>query len=98
MICNLLGIDLVLSPPRAIYQHGWGTECSQAKDIKYSWYLTVFDVNGKSTTLPFDHVQGSAPLIVGLDIEKYGNTHNMKTQTYIEFKRTNDNSSRKVFT
>lgn len=60
--------------------------------------MTIFDVNGKSTTLPFDLVQGSSPLIVVIDIEKYGNTQNMKAQKYFKFKRPHDNSSQKFHT
>lgn len=58
----------------------------------------MFDVQGKPTTIPFDLVNGSSPLIIGIDIEKYGNTHNRGEKKYIAFRRPQDKSKIIFFT
>lgn len=95
-MCQILGIDFELSPPRAVYEHGWGVGCDRAKRIRYTWYLTLFDTQGLPTTIPFDLVEGHSPLVIGLDVEKYGTINNV--QNYTEFKRPNDNAKRKLLT
>lgn len=87
-----------MSPPRAIYEHGWGTECTQAHKIRYTLYLTVFDINGLPTTIRFDLFKGSSPLIIGMDVKKFGNTINMCKEETLEFKRQQDTQPRKFFT
>lgn len=79
-ICQRLGITLKLSPPHAVYYHGWGTKCDQAKQIRHTWYLTIFDVHGKATTISFNLVKRSSPLIIGLDEEKFAGTRNMDSK------------------
>lgn len=97
-LCQILGIQLNLSPPRAIYQHGWGTECAQAQHIRHTWYLTLFDINGLPTTIAFDLVNGSSPLIIGLDVKRFGNTINIGREKVLQFKRPQDNRIRTFVT
>lgn len=97
-LCQALGIEFQLSPPRTVYHHGWGSQCEKAKRIRNTWYLTIFDVNGLPTTMPFDLIQGSSPLIVGMDIVKYANAKNIESKAFIEFKRPTGNQARKLFT
>lgn len=59
--CEILRIKIELSPQNEVYEHGWGTNCNQAKRIRYNWNFTVFDVEGKQTTFPFDMINGSSP-------------------------------------
>lgn len=97
-LCDILGIPLVLDPPRDNYLHGWGDECLGAKPIVRSWTLTVHDVTEKPTALTFDLVQGSSPLIVGMDVRAYCNTYNLGSQRYILMKRPTDTEKRTLFT
>lgn len=97
-MCEVFGIELELSPPRAIYNHGWGIECSQAKQIRYYCYLTVFDTQGLPTTIPFYLVEGNSPVVIGMDIERYANINSMDECKQIEFKRPHDNSKLKFLT
>lgn len=53
-MCQLLGIELELSRPRAIYEHEWGMRSDRAKKIRYNCYITIFDTNVLSTTIPID--------------------------------------------
>jgi len=88
----------VLHPPRAYYQHGWGVNCSEAKPIVASWYLTVDDVYHKPTTLVFDMVEGTSPLIIGLDVKRFSNTNNIRDPSTINFERPTDSSRRTFLT
>lgn len=96
-MCQLLGIELVPSPPRAVYEHGWGMECTMAKITRHCWYLNIFVIEGRPTTLALDLVQGNSPLIIGLDVQKYGVTQNMRKKKYFKFRRPSDNHSRIFF-
>lgn len=97
-MCQILGIDMKLSPPIAAYDHVWGVNCDRERRIRYTWYLTLFNILGLPTTIPFDLVEGSSPVIIGLDIEKYGNTNKMHARKCFEFKRPQDKHIRKFFT
>lgn len=66
--------------------------------IRYTWYLTVFDVGGMQKTIPFDIVDGISPSIVGLDIWRNEKTKNMHHHSYLQFKRQQDNHERKFLT
>lgn len=48
--------------------------------------------------MPFDLVKESSPLVIGLDVKKYGETRNMGKQGYFLFCRPHDNHMRKFFT
>lgn len=39
--------------------------------------MTVLNIPGKPMTIEFDLLNGNLPLIIGLDVEKIGNTKNM---------------------
>lgn len=45
------------------------------------------DVNGKSTTIPFNVVEGRSPLSLGLDVDNYANSHNRGSQKSITILR-----------
>lgn len=95
---KILGIDLYLSFPRALYDHGWVVGWETARKIKYYWNLTIFEVQGLLFAISFDLVEDSSPLIVGLDVESYGNTSNMHEGRGIEFNRSQDNKKKNLFT
>lgn len=42
-------------------------------------------------------MKGSSSLIIGLDVERFGNTQNMRARKYLKFKRPYDISSRKFY-
>lgn len=88
-LCKLLGIKLHLSPPRAIYDHGWGKECNQGKRIRCTSHFIVFDTQVLPTTIPFDLIRGSSLLIIGLDIKKYGDMKNMVENNCLIFRDHN---------
>lgn len=89
-LCNSLGITLELDQPRSRYTHGWGMGCADAKDIICSWHLTVHDSKCTPCTISFDLVEGTSPLIIGLDLKQYANTCNLQCPPYISFKRPTD--------
>lgn len=60
-LCVALGIALNLDEPRDVYLHGWGDRCADAKIIKYSWTITIQDVNDLPTSFIFDLVDGDSP-------------------------------------
>lgn len=97
-ICDAFGIQLELSPLRAVYCHGWGDSCAEAKDIMYTWYLTVNDVHGRSTVLPFDLMEGSLPLLICLDIKRHSETLNRRDPLILIFKRPMDREAREFHT
>lgn len=86
ILCQVLGISLHLTLPRAIYAHGWGSKCPQAQQIRYTSYLTVFDTNGLLTTVAFDLIKGSSSIIIGLDVKKFGNTINICIEKVLELR------------
>lgn len=97
-LCDILSIPLELDPPREHYMHGWGDKCLGARSITSSWTLTIQDTQGKPTSLTFDLVTGSSPLIVGNDVRKYCNTYNLENQPYLRIRRPTDDSDRYLFT
>ena len=97
-LCDILGTPLVLESPRDRYYHGWGEECLNPKLIVASWTLHVQDVEGKPTAFTFELVEGTSPLILGMDVRKYSNTFNLSDQKYIEMRRPTDSAPRTLFT
>lgn len=63
-----------------------------------SWTLNTYDTTGKLTSLTFDLVPGTSPLILGMDIRAYCNTFNLGDQKYIKMQRPHDNAERILFT
>lgn len=97
-LCDRLGIDMHLEAPQEVYRHGWGHEGSNAKDIIYTWRLTVNDIYEKPTTFSFDLVDGYSPLIVGLDLKQHSDTINRCKRKHIIFQRPYDTSPRTFYT
>lgn len=97
-LSEILGIKLVLEPPRERYYLGWGEECLGQKPIICSWTLTLHDVTGKPTSFTFDLVRGSSPLILGQDIRQYCNTFNLSAQKYVCMRRPTENGDRYLYT
>lgn len=91
---DALGIELKISPPRALHNHGWVKNFNEAKMLIASCYLTVLDTNGDPTTITCDIVEGKSPLIIGLDVKIITDTLNMSHQTTIRFRRPSENASR----
>lgn len=84
-------------PTRGV--HGWGMECANGKPVIGKWWMRIMDINGKPTELPFDVVEGRSPLILGLDVEKFSNSHNIGCPKSITIMRpTIDKEPRKFFT
>lgn len=63
MLADSLGLPFKLEPPRAVYEHGWGVECLNAKITRFTWYITVMDAEKQVKIIPFDLVDGHSPLI-----------------------------------
>lgn len=97
-LCDILGVPLVLDQPRDLYMHGWGQECLNAQMINCYWTLTLHCIHGLPTSFAFDLVQGSSPLLLGLDIKEFSNTCNLSNPRYIKFKRPTDTKPRRLFT
>lgn len=66
-----------LSTSRAANNPVPSTNYDGARKIWFIWYLNIFDVQGKTTTITLYFVKGSSPLIIGLNIDKLGHTKYM---------------------
>lgn len=98
MLCDALCIQLKLEPPCNRYYHGWGQACHDPKPIVCSWMVTVYDRNEMPTSITFDLLQGGSPLVIGLDISRHSNVHNLNKTPYIEISRPADNNPRMLNT
>lgn len=94
----MLGITVELSPPREVYERGWGKECANPKIVRHTWYLTVLDANKQPTTIPFDIVDGDDDVMIGLDVKEFSDTINRGMPRRITFKRPHDTSERTFYT
>lgn len=65
-------------------------QCADAKMLIATWYLRVLDAHGRTTTIPFDNVEGSAPLLIGLDIKRHSDTVNRAEPSCIASRRPTD--------
>lgn len=74
-----------------------GENCLDAKMTVISRTLTIHDITGKPTSLTFDLVPGTSPLIVGLDVRAHCNTINLQEPRYIMMKRPTDVEERTLF-
>lgn len=97
-LCEILGVPLILEPPRERYYQGWGVNCLGAKLVVCSWTLTLHDITGKPTSLTFDLVPGRCPLFPRQDVRSYCNTFNLCKQKYIRMKRPYDKHDRYLYT
>ncbi|CDF33830.1 unnamed protein product [Chondrus crispus] len=97
-ICDVLGITLNVEPPRSEYMHGWGIDCLDAKQVVCSWNVTIADTEGKPTSLTFDIVEGDSPLVIGLDIGRHTDSHNLTDKPFIKILRPHDNAPRRFNT
>ena len=97
-LCDALGRELVLDPPREEYYHSWGSIGADPKPIVAAWSMVVNDVENRPTVIEFDLVRGESPLIMGLDIKRYADTVNSDSPSWIRFKRPCDTRERKFFT
>lgn len=95
--CDALSIEVNIEKPRMNYKHGWGNNCSDAKSVIGTWYLKIQYVNGNPTTIPFDVIPGSSPMLVGLEIEKYSDSITSSTPHTITFQRPSEDSKPRKF-
>jgi len=65
LLCDCLGIQLVLEPPEQHFLHGWGPQMLDAKSVRCSWKLPVEGVDGRTTYFLFHLVHGDEPLVIG---------------------------------
>lgn len=95
-LCNVLGIQLQLSPIRKSYMHGWGSSCHGAKPTACSWTFTTTDINNRATDLTFDLIRGSSPLILGLRVIQFSNQlgSSANIQLYISISGPTDKQPR----
>lgn len=93
-LCDVLGIALNLEPPRSTYMHGWGTDCLDAKPVVCSWTVTFADTQGNPTSFTFDIVKGDSPLVMGLDVGRHTDSHNLTAKPLIKILRPRDNALR----
>lgn len=63
-----------------------------------TWYLTISDDQGRPTLFPFDLVECSSLLIIGLDIKRHSDTLNRRIPPALIFKRLMDREARMFFT
>ena len=89
-VCDILGIEFKLHPPREHYEHGWGEQCHDPRPILASWTLTVMDRYSNPFALTFDLVQGESPLIIGLDVTEYADILNRELPSCITIQRPTD--------
>lgn len=89
-IFDQLGINFTVEKLRVQYMHGWGENCVDAKPIRCSSNLTVFDANNWPATLSFDLKDSSTPLRIRMDMSQYSHTCNQKWPRTINFKRPHD--------
>ena len=86
----MFGVPLQLVAPRDTYQHGWGQDCHDPKLIVCTWVLNVQDKNGHTCKLVFDLVNGSSPIVFGLDASRYTNASNLCSNPTISLQRPQD--------
>lgn len=79
-----------LSSPRSVYRHGWGAQSANAKTVAATWYLEILDARVWPTTIPFDIVEGSTPLLIGLDVTRHAYMVNRADPSYISFRSPTD--------
>lgn len=89
-MCEKIGIHLKNDNPREQYMHDWGSQCSDAKPVRYSWDLKIMDDSDWPITLTFDLVDGQYPLTIGTDIGNYSAKCNRKWPHIITFIRPRD--------
>lgn len=97
-LCDVLGYKFEVDAPREDYWHGWGDQAADLRPVQCTWTLTVNDENGKPTAIPFDLIEGNAPLIVGLDLKRHADTVNRSSTTFVTFQRPTDTSERRFRT
>lgn len=79
-----------VSAPNKRYLDGWGEQCGHAKYAICSWHITVFDTTQNHVMLGFHLVNGHSPLIVGMDLWRYSDSHNITSPTMMTFQRPSD--------
>ena len=85
---------MVLEAPTSRKYHGWGENGLNALRVVCTWSLTTLDLHSKPTSFTFDLVQGSDPLLIGLDVSEFANTMNFAREPFLEMKRPLDTSLR----
>lgn len=90
MLADEIEIDLEHSLPKSVYDLGRFSACSGAQKIRCTWYLADLDGIKEATRIPFDLLEESPSLFVGLDVKRYANTETTKENNRIIFKRSVD--------
>lgn len=68
-MCELLGRNVELEDPRAIYRRGWGPDALSAVRVIASWTLSIQGMNRQPTLLNFDVIDENYPITIGMDLE-----------------------------
>lgn len=93
-LCDILGICLQLDPPEFYYSRGWGCQGLGASPVICCWTIAVQDINGRVTYITFDLFDDDSPLIIGLDLIRYGISDFVSVQLTLTFKRPTDDHMR----
>ena len=73
-------ITPILEAPMYKKSHGFGEKGLDPLPVVCTWNLTTFDLHVKPTSFTFDPVQGSDPLLIGLDVSEYTNSLNLEQE------------------
>lgn len=76
-LCEALGIELILIPPKEFFIHGWGPKMLDPKPICCSWELPVQKVDGSTRSFLFHLLHGDDPLVIGDDVTKSATVDNI---------------------
>lgn len=94
---DALEITFCVGELRERYMHGWGDKCADEKLVCCSWNLTLIYKN-VPLTIVFYLVNGSSPLIIGMDVRQYSDTFNKKKPSTITIRRPTDTCTYKMNT
>lgn len=67
-------MQLCFTEARNHYQHGWGAEFHDGQMVKCTWKPTEMDIQSRPVNFSFDLIEGSSPIIIGLDVKQHAET------------------------
>ena len=94
VLCDLMGIELVLDPAPFNYKRGWGHNGLGASKVVCSWTLTIEDVNGLPVSFRFDLCDDDSPLSIGLNVKAESITNLIDNPPTMTIQRKGDKGRR----
>lgn len=70
-LCNMLGINVKISPSRTVYQNEWEGGRYQLKMVVAALYLTATRFFGRLMAIIFSFLKGDLQIFIGIDVKKY---------------------------